>query len=322
MVMKENIWDQITLVFVAHHSSYHIERLLNTLETPVKVAVSVTDGSDDMQKLQAKSHHQITIIKNEFDLGVTTAYNQAIAAAKTPFALQLNPDVDFSTECIAELLNLLHTNENAACAGPLLVSGNKNKSFVELDLLGPGEHRHQKATTIPEGPFCTWFIPGAVLLWRVDAFKDVGGLDENIYIYGDDVDICIRTAKKGYSMILTPEVSAYHIGGEAAGKVTLARRLQKTRKMTWGHLYMERKYSGVAVSKSEARKIKREKIQKILLSVLSLNLRKAVGHYGALSAASDYLNGVPFWGVEIDALKRQEKAGAVEVIEPVCHETQ
>ena len=306
--MKDNIWDQITLVFVAYNSNYHIDRLLKTLDTPVKVSISVTDGTDDMQKLQATSRHHISIITSEFDHGVATAYNQAIAAVETPFALQLNPDVDFSTECITELLNLLLTNENAACAGPLLLSGNKKKSFEELDLLGPGEHLHQKATTIPEGPFCTWFIPGAILLWRVKAFMDVGGLDENIYIYGDDVDICIRAAAKGYSMILNPQAPAYHAGGKSAGKVTLARRLRKTRNMTWGHLYMEQKYSSAEVSKNEARKIKREKMRKFLLSVLSLNLKKAVGHYGALTATSDYLNGVPFWGDEFDALKRKKIA--------------
>ena len=233
-----------------------------------------------------------------------------MAAVKTPFALQLNPDVDFSTECIAELQNLLQINENAACAGPMLISGNKNKTFEELDLLGPGEHLHQKATTIPEGPFCTWFIPGAVLLWRVQAFKDVGGLDENIYIYGDDVDICIRASNMGYSMILNPQAPAYHAGGESAGKVTLARRLRKTRNMTWGHLYMEQKYSSAEVSKNEARKIKREKIRKFLLSILSLNLKKAVGHYGAFTAASDYLKGEPFWGSEFETLKRKKISNA------------
>lgn len=157
--MKENIWDQITLAFVAYNSNFHIERLLKTLDTPVKVSISVTDGTDDMQKLQATSRHQISIITSECDYGVTTAYNQAIMAVETPFALQLNPDVDFSTECIAELLDLLRANENAACAGPLLLSGNKKKSFEELDLLGQNPNRTAAHWEHP-GPFRTARVIG------------------------------------------------------------------------------------------------------------------------------------------------------------------
>ena len=65
-----------------------------------------------MQELQTRSRHHLTIITHEHDLGVTVAYNQAIAVVKTPFVLQLNPDVDFSTECITDLLNILRINKH------------------------------------------------------------------------------------------------------------------------------------------------------------------------------------------------------------------
>ena len=44
------------------------------------------------------------------------------------------------------------------------------------------------------------------------AWKNVGGFDERLFLYGEDVDLSIRTTQAGFSLMGVPEASVIHIG--------------------------------------------------------------------------------------------------------------
>lgn len=59
---------------------------------------------------------------------------------------------------------------------------------------------------------------GAVMLFRGETWDQLGGMDERIYIYAEEIDICWRTRKLGWKIWFTPDAQFVHIGNGSAGK--------------------------------------------------------------------------------------------------------
>lgn len=59
---------------------------------------------------------------------------------------------------------------------------------------------------------------GAVMLFRAATWDEMGGFDERIYIYAEEIDICWRIRKAGWKIWFTPEAEFVHIGNGSAGK--------------------------------------------------------------------------------------------------------
>jgi GT2 family glycosyltransferase len=59
---------------------------------------------------------------------------------------------------------------------------------------------------------------GAVMLFRGETWERLGGFDERIYIYAEEIDICWRARKAGWKIWFTPQAQFVHIGNGSAGK--------------------------------------------------------------------------------------------------------
>ena len=65
------------------------------------------------------------------------------------------------------------------------------------------------------------WLSGSCLLVRRSAFEDVGGFDPGYFMYFEDVDLCDRLAKHGWSCMWVPTASVTHVGGTATGQQPL-----------------------------------------------------------------------------------------------------
>ncbi len=61
------------------------------------------------------------------------------------------------------------------------------------------------------------FIPGAAMVVGTAAFEAVGGFDERFFLYNEDVDLCLRLSRAGFSLLFEPEMAAIHRVGGATG---------------------------------------------------------------------------------------------------------
>ncbi|MDD9876131.1 MAG: glycosyltransferase, partial [Magnetovibrio sp.] len=192
-----------------------------------------TGSSDDTADVAAAAHPAGEVIRNTEDFGLAAANNQGFDQAETEYVLHVNPDARVDPGCLEQLIETADANPNAAGVAPLLING---RGDMELDVMGARERHHHKLPEAPDGPFCTWFITGAVVLWRLSAVRSIDGFDAGFFMYNEDTDICLRSTRGGYSLILDPGVSAHHYGG-ASGGTSLKSRIRKDWMMAWGHLY-------------------------------------------------------------------------------------
>lgn len=180
---------------------------------------------------------------------------------------------------------------NAAGVAPLLTNA---RGAMELDVMGPWEIRHRKIAQPPAGPFCTWFLTGAVVLWRLMVLRAIGGFDENIFLYNEDADISLRAVGAGHGPILDPGATAEHFGG-ASEEITLKSRMRRDWNMVWGHLYYEKKHVPPGTAVAIARDYVARRRREALIGLVTLRPKKFFTNRVKARAAEGFLRGNPPW---------------------------
>jgi len=290
--MLPDPWARISVVFVVHNSASVIADTLDNLKQATDVVIVDNQSSDGTPEMAERLHPGVRVIRRDDNLGLTIASNQGFREATRDYVLHLNPDTRFDTACIARLVQTMDENPNCAVVGPLLYN---NRDVEELDVMGPSELRHAKIAVDPDGPFCTWFVTGAVCLWRRSALDAMDGFDENIFLYYEDADLCLRCAKAGWSLIIEPRADGHHYGGQSEA-MSDKTRWRKDWNMAWGHLYFEAKHGDAAATRQLARSLLVGHAWSAFLGLLTFRRKRVVGQAARVAGIWRFLSGRPSWG--------------------------
>jgi hypothetical protein len=184
-----------------------------------------------------KDFSQVKLIKNSSNSGFGTANNQAVKISKGEWILLLNSDTKFTENTIKKLLD---TAANASdpkrtIIGPKLLNqdGSTQQSaghtptltrifgqmlfLDDLPIIKKLISSYQVSDTAKyQNEFKPDWVTGACILVPRDAFQKVGGFDEKIFMYGEEVDLCLRLRKLGYQVIFTPKTQLFHLRGKSS----------------------------------------------------------------------------------------------------------
>ncbi len=282
-----NPWQDVTVVVVAYNSGHAIGACLKSLGPGAKVVVVDNASTDDSTAVVETAMPGATIVRNAENVGFGTAVNRGFARAATKYVLLLSPDTTIDEDALGRLIAATEANPEAAIVAPLLKD---SAGRIELSTMGPGEHNHRPADFAPDGALCTWFAMAAVWLCRLEHWRTVGGFDEKIFLYGEDADLCLRTTKAGFSIVVVPDAVALHLGGQSSRKTWKSRWVRDWH-MTWGHLYLEKNHGDAAKAANEARHLFRRHGARAILYFLLLRWGRAMGNWAKASAARAFLKG-------------------------------
>ncbi len=214
------------------------------------------DGSvKKITKLQSKTQILIKIIKNKKNVGFAKANNQGIQKAKGRYIFLLNSDTLVHKNAIQTLLTTFtkypDNTETSALAGKSekldrvgIVSStllNKDGSIqpqggalpnlfnITLWWLWPlpgsilpVRFRYQIQNTSKFqsiSPFPIGWIAGTAMMIRKDVIDEIGYLDENIFMYAEDIEFCIRAEKHHWDRVIHPKANITHLGGASSNQV-------------------------------------------------------------------------------------------------------
>lgn len=220
-----------------------------------------TDGS---VKAIKEIFPQVTLIQNTDNLGFAKGNNVALKRINSRFCLLLNSDTEVLPGSLDNLVNFA-TEYDFAIASCKVV--NQNSSFQpnsgELPSFGPlflwlsgfdgilgGFHglfsyQERNKNYYQNGRNVGW-VSGSVMLIRSDVFKKIGFLDEQIFMYGEDVEFCLRAKRAGFKIGWTDQAEIVHLGG---GSLKLP-KLNQWEGEFRGLLYIYQKYYGNLASLS------------------------------------------------------------------------
>jgi N-acetylglucosaminyl-diphospho-decaprenol L-rhamnosyltransferase len=178
-----------------------------------------------IQQLQ-KKYVQLYFIKNEKNVGFSRANNIGLGKCRSDYVVFLNPDTELYDNALTRLIGTMEADPLVGIAGPRLTyaDGTPQMGFgarpsavsIMLDFLLGGRLRSFLSRKNPsqEAQYVDW-VSGACLAGRRPLFETIHGFDEHIFMYSEDVDICLRAQKAGCKIVYNPNIGLYHYAGKS-----------------------------------------------------------------------------------------------------------
>lgn len=158
-----------------------------------------------------------------------------LAARDTPpdYVFLLNPDAELDNEAVAILANFLAAHPQAASAGAELREPGTDdpvraafrfpglaSTFAEAVAFGPvSQLLGRYMVPLPpsaEAERVDW-VAGAAVMARFEVWQEVGFFDPTYFLYFEEVDLMLQTARAGWECWYVPEAKVFHIAGAATG---------------------------------------------------------------------------------------------------------
>lgn len=194
----------------------------------------VDNGSSDGSKQMIKEIYPHTrLISNGDNVGFARANNQAVELSSGDYVMLLNPDTMVEKDVIEILANYLDQNPEIGAVGPRLLNPDgtlQESAYPEPTL--PREFWRMfhldRFHYYAEYPMDSWseevarevdVLMGACLLIRRKALDQVGLLDEEFFVYSEEVDLCTRIRNFGWRISWLPTVKVLHLGGQSTQQV-------------------------------------------------------------------------------------------------------
>ena len=217
------------------YNGWHLtERCLEHLRLQTlshTVIVCDNGSSDGTAKHLRTAFPEVQVVELGMNLGFAAACNRGVRAGKGDFVVLLNNDVECSAEFLNRLVAPLRDDDSLGSVAALLLKPGEERieSFglaVDPTLAGyprlRGLPAGQAQATHPVlvGP------SGAAGAYRREAWEAVGGLDEGVFSYGEDVDLALRLRAAGWSTAGAADAVSVHLGSATAGARSPSQRYQ------------------------------------------------------------------------------------------------
>jgi GT2 family glycosyltransferase len=235
-----------------------LARLLASLERQTRRcdAVVVDNGSRDGSVAMARERFPwVEVLELDRNLGFGRALNLAVAEQPGDPILFVNNDVECKPGFVAAMLAALRPGIEMVAgvltqrASPLLVDSAgvvaDRRTLMAFDYLH-GRPVAEVATAPP--PLAP---TGGAALYRREAFEEVGGFDERIFAYYEDLDLALRLRAGGASCALAPDARAAHSYSATLG----SRSGDKYALTGWSRGYLLRRYGMMADPQGAARTV-------------------------------------------------------------------
>lgn len=222
----------------------HLPRVLASLRAqtrPADVVLADNGSADASLELVRAEFPEVAVVALGDNAGFGPALNRAIEERPGDPLILLNNDVECEPRFVEALLDRLD-EETASLAAvltqeraPQLIDSAgvvADRTLMGFDYLHGEPLSAASEAPDPLGP------TGGAALYRRDAFAAVGGFDERIFLYYEDLDLALRMAAAGASCRLAPEARALHSYSASLGAGSGA----KYARTGWSRGYMLRRY--------------------------------------------------------------------------------
>ena len=276
----------VVAVVVAHDSADVLAACIGALAGQGVPVIVVDNASRDASAAVAEAAGA-QVIRNARNEGYGRANNQGIRAAETAeHVLIVNPDVVLRAGAVDALRDAARSWPEAGLFAPRLLEPDGRFFYQARSLLAPYLTNPGGRRALPEGDACAPFLSGACLMMPRALFIELGGFDENIFLFYEDDDLCRRVADSGRALIHVHGAEALHGRGRSSapepGRVFRSRWHQ-----AWSRAYVSRKYGLRAPSFADLM----TNLPKALLSAVVLRRAGLERYGGSATGALAFLLG-------------------------------
>ncbi|WP_415315831.1 glycosyltransferase [Candidatus Pelagibacter sp. Uisw_137] len=234
--MNRNISKKITIILIAYKSEELINTFVKKIPNTVKVIIIENSNNLLLKRKIEKKHKNIKVYikKNE---GVSASINYAAKKIKTEFFLQISPDIKFDYMDINKFIEVAKKLDNKFSAlGPRFLNVN-NKSHKQIN-------KNLKIGSINS-------IHGSFMFINKKKFKEIGGFDNNFFLYFEETDYCKRASNGGLKAYQINEIKV-----KTEGRSVLIKNKKEKKELNniliwhfiWSKYYFTKKNYGLILS--------------------------------------------------------------------------
>jgi hypothetical protein len=224
----ENSFGSTAIVILNWNGKSYLEQFLPSVlrfSHGARIIVADNGSTDDSVNFVQSHYPQIELILNRENWGFAKGYNDALKQIDSEFYLLLNSDIEVTENWLVPMLQKMNDPNVAGCQ-PKIRSFHQRSAFEHAGASGGFLDRNYypfcrgrlvDQVELDEGQYNqeteVFWATGAALLIRSELFHQVGGFDEAFFAHMEEIDLCWRIKKLGYSFYVVPSSEIYHVGG-------------------------------------------------------------------------------------------------------------
>lgn len=215
---------------------------------PFRFEIIVVDNSttEDEVKIIRDKFPSVHLIENHSNRGFGTACNQGATEAKGKYFLFLNPDTCMHPGTLSNAVSFMDTHPETGAMGCRTLNADGSLQNTAFTFPTPARIFASVSGLNDRLRFLRlWsrlkrrvdFVQGAFLMIPGELFWQIRGFDERFFLFGEDVDLCLRIRRAGRKISYNPQIVITHIRGGCFNDTTL-----RTAHFITGCLQLYRKY--------------------------------------------------------------------------------
>ena len=229
----------LSVVIVTYHVPHLLRRCLDAVaqaDAPFEIEVIVVDaGTDGTGADLRRTDPGIGVIDAPENPGFGAACNLGVRRASGRYVLFLNPDTEVPRDGLVRAIEALEADPGVGVVGPKLVRAdgsldlsarrsfptpsNALYHFLKLPRLVPTSRRfgaYNLTYIDPDVESDVDAVAGSFMLVRREALEASGLFDETYWMYGEDLDLCLRMRQAGWRARYVPSVVVTHLKGQSS----------------------------------------------------------------------------------------------------------
>lgn len=239
---------KLSVIIVNYNVKYYLDQCIRSvlrafeeMNTPAEIIVvdnHSVDGSVDYleQRYPQKLYPMVRFVRSAHNLGFARANNIAIRQSRGEYVLLLNPDTIVGEDALKASVDFMDVHEDAGAVGVRMLGAQGRRAmesrrglptpmvsfFKMLGFCNRWPHhrlfgKYYMGYLPWDEPSQIEVVSGAYCMLRRKALDEVGLLDEDFFMYGEDIDLSYRVLKGGYHNYYLP-VDILHYKGESTQK--------------------------------------------------------------------------------------------------------
>jgi GT2 family glycosyltransferase len=212
---------------------YFLEQCLHSVQKAIEnldaeIIVIDNDSKDGSCEMVKTLFPNIVLIENKENVGFSKANNQAVAVAKGEYLCILNPDTAVSEAVFKQTIQYSESIANIGALGVYLMDGTGNflpeskrnlpTPIVSLlKLTGFSQKYYANQISETENGEVEVLV-GAFMFLKRSIYNEVGGFDEDYFMYGEDIDLSYKITQAGYKNYYLGSTTVLHYKGESTKK--------------------------------------------------------------------------------------------------------
>jgi GT2 family glycosyltransferase len=224
---------KLSVVILNYNVRYFLEACIRSVEAAVagmnaEIIVVDNNSPDDSCDMMRNSFPNIQLIANNENVGFAKANNQAVKVAKGEYVCILNPDTIVAEDTFTQLLTFAESTENVGSIGCKLIDGSgaflpESKRNIPTPMVSVkkiiGSKTSGYYSNLNENEVGKVdILVGAFMLMKKSVYDQVGGFDEDYFMYGEDIDLSYKIKKAGFQNYYYGNTTVIHYKGESTLK--------------------------------------------------------------------------------------------------------